>query len=225
MNLYIIGHKGWIGQKYVNECIKQEIPYIYSDYRAESDKLLQNILNSKATHVISCIGRTHGTYKGVKYNTIDYLEHKDTLSINVNDNLFAPLNLALFCQKNGIHFTYIGTGCIFEYDRDHTLENDIGFTENDSPNFFGSNYSLIKGFTDRLMKQTNCLNLRIRMPITDEFNSRNFITKITNYEKICSIPNSMTVLTELIPVSIKMMKNSETGTFNFTNPNPFRFIL
>ena len=42
----------------------------------------------------------------------------------------------------------------------------------------------------------NVLNLRIRMPITGEPNARNFITKITNYEKICSIKNSMTVLPE-----------------------------
>ena len=56
------------------------------------------------------------------------------------------------------------------------------------------------------------------MPITDEVHPRNFITKITKYEKICSIPNSMSVLPELIPLSIEMMKNNEIGTFNFTNP-------
>ena len=45
------------------------------------------------------------------------------------------------------------------------------------PNFFGSSYSVVKGFTDRLMKlyDENVLNLRIRMPITGEQNSRNFI--------------------------------------------------
>ena len=53
----------------------------------------------------------------------------------------------------------------------------------------------------------NVLNLRIRMPITGDMNSRNFITKITTYEKICSIKNSMTVLPELLPKVIDMMKN------------------
>ena len=62
------------------------------------------------------------------------------------------------------------------------------------------------------------LNLRIRMPITNINNPRNFITKITNYEKICSIPNSMTVLPELLPLVIDMMKNKRTGTINLTNP-------
>ena len=45
---------------------------------------------------------------------------------------------------------------------------------------------LVKGVTDKLMSLLNsetCLNLRIRMPITNIDNPRNFITKITTYEK------------------------------------------
>jgi hypothetical protein len=66
--------------------------------------------------------------------------------------------------------------------------------------------------------EDSVLNVRIRMPITDEFNGRNFITKITNYAKICSVPNSMTVLNELLPLMIDMAKNNVTGTVNLTNP-------
>jgi hypothetical protein len=63
------------------------------------------------------------------------------------------------------------------------------------------------------------LNARIRMPITDEADSpRNFITKITSYKKVCSIPNSMTVLDELLPVLIEMALNNQVGTVNLTNP-------
>ena len=56
------------------------------------------------------------------------------------------------------------------------------------------------------------------MPITDEENPRNFITKIVNYEKICSVPNSMTVLPELLPLALKLMREKHTGTVNLTNP-------
>jgi dTDP-glucose 4,6-dehydratase len=66
--------------------------------------------------------------------------------------------------------------------------------------------------------ENNVLNLRIRMPITGQENPRNFITKIVNYEKVCSVPNSMTVLPELLPYVIDMMKNGLTGTINLTNP-------
>ena len=88
------------------------------------------------------------------------------------------------------------------------------------PNFFGSSYSIVKGFTDQLMSlyKDSVLNLRIRMPITGEKNGRNFITKIVNYEKVCSVPNSMSVLPELLPFVIDMMEKGKTGTINLTNP-------
>ena len=217
MKVYLVGHKGWIGQKYVKLFEEINIECVYSDYRAESDDMHNDILIQKPTHVLCCMGRTHGTRDGKEYTTIDYLEVPSKLRENINDNLFSPLSLALLCQKHDIHFTYIGTGCIFTYDDEHTLDANR-FTEDSKPNFFGSNYSTVKGFTDRLMKQTSALNLRIRMPITDEIHPRNFITKITNYERICSIPNSMSVLDELLPISIKMMQQEKDGTYNFTNP-------
>lgn len=215
MKLFIVGHRGWIGQKYVKYCEDNNIQYSFTNKRANDDSIEQDILESKATHIISCIGRTHGG--GIP--NIDYLESNDKLPLNLNDNLYSPLNLALIAERNNLHFTYIGTGCIFKYDEDYPIDSGIGFKEEDEPNFFGSNYSIVKGFTDRLMKNfKRTLNLRIRMPITDENHHRNFITKISNFEKVCSIPNSMSVLTELIPLSFKMMENDEVGTFNFTNP-------
>jgi dTDP-glucose 4,6-dehydratase/UDP-glucose 4,6-dehydratase len=56
------------------------------------------------------------------------------------------------------------------------------------------------------------------MPITGEKNGRNFITKIVTYEKVCSVPNSMTVLPELLPMVLELMENKTTGTLNLTNP-------
>jgi hypothetical protein len=55
------------------------------------------------------------------------------------------------------------------------------------------------------------------MPITDEEHPRNFITKIVRYEKICSIPNSMTVLGDMFPVILNMLENKKTGTYNMVN--------
>jgi 3,5-epimerase/4-reductase len=173
---------------------------------------------------MSFIGRTHGVYENEVIGTIDYLEKPGKLVENINDNLFSPIGLAEISKKNGIHFTYLGTGCIFEYDEQkHIYGNqETGFLEADLPNFFGSSYSIVKGYTDRLMQllySDSTLNARIRMPITDEQDSpRNFITKITTYKKVCSIPNSMTVLDELLPVLIEMALKKQVGTVNLTNP-------
>lgn len=58
----------------------------------------------------------------------------------------------------------------------------------------------------------NVLTLRVRMPIVaDLVYPRNFITKIIKYFKVVNIPNSMTVLPELIPLSIEMSKRKLTG--------------
>jgi 3,5-epimerase/4-reductase len=119
---------------------------------------------------------------------------------------------------------YMGTGCIFEYDADHVCDvsgNCKGFTEADKPNFFGSSYSTVKGFTDRLMAEefgNTVLNVRIRMPISSEDGPRNFISKIIAYKKICSIPNSMTVLDDMLPVLADLLKAGVKGTLNAVNP-------
>lgn len=221
MKVFIIGHKGWIGKMYTELFDKNNIEYCYSNHRGETDEFLEDIINSNCTHVLCVMGRTHGERNGEYYNTIDYLQHNDTLQQNVNDNLFVPLRLAMFLKnytERKIHFTYMGTGCIYNYDENHEINSFSGFNDIDKPNFFGSNYSIVKGFTNELMKYTDALVLKIRMPITSKNDPRNFITKITKYEKICSISNSMSVLDELLPISIKMMNNNDTGLYNFTNP-------
>lgn len=183
-------------------------------------KLEQEILTLGVERVVCLAGRTSGG----EYNTIDYLEggKKQTYE-NVRDNLFGPIQLALLCKKLNVHMTYLGTGCIFNYDFQHTTQNENGFLEEDMPNFFGSSYSVVKGFTDRLFHMDhifeNTLNLRIRMPINEDLSStRNFITKITNYKKICSIPNSMTVIPDVLPIMIDMIQHKKTGTINLVNP-------
>ncbi len=60
--------------------------------------------------------------------------------------------------------------------------------------------------------------LRVRMPISDDLSPRNFITKIVKYDKVVNIPNSMTVLTDLLPISLIMAERGLIGIYNFCNP-------
>jgi 3,5-epimerase/4-reductase len=225
MNILIYGGKGWIGSQFCS-LINKETPNVNTIHlgKARADNIQavkEEIEEIKPTHIVSFIGRTHGKIGDKIYSTIDYLEQPGKLKENLNDNLFSPVALALLCKECDIHLTYLGTGCIFKFDDNHPFgREENGFVENSLPNFFGSGYSTAKGFTDRLMPLINgpVLNLRIRMPIVGEDNPRNFITKITTYEKICSIPNSMTVLPDFFPIILDMIHNNTTGTFNLTNP-------
>lgn len=137
----------------------------------------------------------------------------------IRANVIGCLNLADVCHQNNIHMTYYGTGCIFTYDEAHRIGGK-GFTEEDDANFRGSYYSHTKAAVEDLLRQyTNVLTLRVRMPIVANLlYPRNFITKIIKYDKVIDIPNSMTVLPELLPLSLEMAKRGLTGVLNFTNP-------
>lgn len=215
----IYGSSGWIGGLFIKyiEDNRPDIEIITGNARIDNKKdVMEELHHENPTHVISFTGRTHGTIiengTSIKINTIDYLEYPDKLTENIRDNLFGPLTLVDCCEKLNIHYTYIGTGCIFNN------RSNESYDEDDVPNFFGSNYSIVKGFTDRLMHNYDILNLRIRMPISKTPDDRNFITKITKYSKICSVKNSMTVLDDFFPIFTDLMLKQKTGTYNCTNP-------
>ena len=222
MKVIVYGAKGWIGGQFVDLLKQKNVLFYEGKARVDNVEDLENeIKEIHPTHVVSFIGRTHGKIGDKVYPTIDYLEEDGKLLENVRDNLYSPLILAHVCTMLNVHYTYLGTGCIFKFDEEHPFEKEEnGFHEASLPNFFGSSYSVVKGFTDRLMNlyKDTVLNLRIRMPITGEKNPRSFITKIVNYEKVCSVANSMTVLPELLPFVLDMMDKKVTGNMNLTNP-------
>ncbi|KAJ6743801.1 TRIFUNCTIONAL UDP-GLUCOSE 46-DEHYDRATASE/UDP-4-KETO-6-DEOXY-D-GLUCOSE 35-EPIMERASE/UDP-4-KETO-L-RHAMNOSE-REDUCTASE RHM3-LIKE [Salix viminalis] len=144
------------------------------------------------------------------------IEKVETIRTNVG----GTLTLADVCKEHDLLMMNFATGCIFEYDQDHQEGSGIGFKEEDKPNFTGSFYSKTKAMVEELLREyENVCTLRVRMPISSDLsNPRNFITKITRYSKVVNIPNSMTVLDELLPISIEMAKRNCRGIWNFTNP-------
>ncbi len=222
MDILIFGSNGWIGSMFIKKW-KEMYPQdniICSTTRIhpQNETIIKKEI-SNAHRVICLIGRTSGKAdNGNWINTIDYLEQPGKLKENMNDNLYAPLLLSILCQQLSTHLLYLGTGCIFNWNTN--LDTTTQIKESDTPNFFGSSYSTVKGFTDTLLKQfENCVcNCRIRMPIVNYNHSRNFITKIVGYSKINNTNNSMTYLPEIIPIMIEMSKKQVVGTFNMTNP-------
>ena len=56
------------------------------------------------------------------------------------------------------------------------------------------------------------------MPVSDDLHPRNFVTKISKYDHVVDIPNSNTILTDLLPASVLLAEHGEVGVYNFTNP-------
>ena len=205
------GNTGWIGQKVVQLLQDQHHSVICGESRLEDrEQLAQEILSIKPDYIINAAGVTGRP-------NVDWCE--DNQQETIRTNIIGTLNLADLAYLNKIHMTNFGTGCIYAYDDAHPLGSGIGFTELDAPNFSGSFYSKTKIFTDTLFQSyPNVLNLRLRMPISSDLHPRNFVTKITHYQKVVNIPNSMSILDDLLPISIEMAQRGLTGNYNFTNP-------
>uniref|UniRef100_A0A0D6QZ49 UDP-glucose 4,6-dehydratase n=1 Tax=Araucaria cunninghamii TaxID=56994 RepID=A0A0D6QZ49_ARACU len=212
LKFLIYGRNGWIGGLLGKICEKQGIPFEYGSGRLENRSQIQmDIQNVKPTHVLNAAGVTGRP-------NVDWCEsHKPE---TIRTNVAGTLNLADICREHDLLLVNFATGCIFEYDDAHPEGSGIGFKEEDKPNFIGSFYSKTKAMVEDLLQNyENVCTLRVRMPISSDLNNpRNFITKISRYNKVVNIPNSMTILDELLPLSVEMAKRNCTGIWNFTNP-------
>lgn len=213
MKFLIFGGKGWIGS-YFCDYVKDtnpKIEIIQASSRADNEVAVENeVVLYEPDNILSFVGRT----RGENYSNIDYLEQKGKLYENIRDNLYAPFVLSLIGNKYKIHVAYIGTGCIF------SGYPEKGYLEDDKPNFFGSSYSTCKGFTDRMMHLMDniVLNIRIRMPISNDLHPHNLLTKLMNYKNICDTRNSCSCIPDIIPIIYDMILKKVTGTINMTNP-------
>lgn len=210
MKILIFGSTGFLGKRLVALCKLNQIEVYCAESRLENRHDIEKELNQvEPTHVFNVAGLTGRP-------NVDWCEthREDTILINI----VGTLSLIDLCFRKNIHITNFATGCIYEYDGTEYSQS-YGFHETDKPNFEKSFYSKTKIMAEELITNySNVLQLRVRMPLSDDLNSRNFITKISNYERVVDIPNSMTILHDLLPLAIEMAQKELTGIYNFTNP-------
>lgn len=211
-HIYMIlgGKTGWIGMMLIEMLKAKGATYHVANSRTQNRNELEAELDLiKPTHVLNCAGVTGRP-------NVDWCESNREETIRTN--VIGTLNVADLCQIKKIHHTLYATGCIFEYDDVHKI-GGTPFKEEDEANFHGSFYSHTKAICEDLLRNySNTMTLRVRMPISDDLSARNFITKIVKYEKVVDIPNSMTVLADMLPISLTMAERNLTGIYNFCNP-------
>lgn len=205
------GKTGWIGQKIVMLLQEQGQTVACATSRLENRAdVLAEIGKVNPDCIINAAGVTGRP-------NVDWCEDHKIETIRAN--IIGALNLADCAYIKNIHCITLSTGCIYEYDAQHPVYSGIGFKEEEAPNFHGSFYSHTKTMLDNLLTYyPNVLILRLRMPISDDLSPRNFITKISRYAKVINIPNSMTILHDLLPLIPEMANRKLSGTYNFVNP-------
>lgn len=205
------GKHGWIGQRMITLLSEQGHTAVAAQSRLENRASVEEeIVRINPDCIINAAGVTGRP-------NVDWCESNKQETIRAN--LIGALTLFDIANSHNIHVINFGTGCIYEYDNAHPMYSGIGFTEEDKPNFQGSFYSYTKTILDQLIPHyPNVLNLRLRMPISDDLHHRSFITKISRYERVVNVPNSMSVLYDLLPLVPEMAERRMTGNYNFVNP-------
>lgn len=218
LKILIYGVNGYIGSNLKLYLEKDNVKIIYSNYnKIENDKqILDDINRLKPDRIISCIGLVkYNDDNNIVYST-SFLNKSDFLKDNLNTNLYIHILLSNICKKNKIHFTYIGTGCIYS-----STDSNHSFDEEDEPNFDTNNYSLIKGLTDKILSldKEEILIIRLRQCINNDNSQQNFLVKFLNFETISNVQNSYTVIPSIFPLISKLIINAKTGKFNCVNKN------
>ena len=208
----VFGARGWIGAQMSTLMTGRGWRVVAAKSRMENYAEVRQELDDVRPDVVVVAAGLTGR------PNIDSLESckPETSLVNVAGTVL----LASECSRRGIYVTTFATGCIYEYDATHPV-GGRGFTEDDAPNFTGSYYSRTKIAAELATRELpGHLLLRVRMPISSDGSPRCFVTKIARYARVVDVPNSVTVLADLLPVALELIAARTTGVFNFVNPGP-----
>jgi len=207
----LYGSTGYFGSHQKKWLEAANIPCVLGKARLEDRAGLLAEMSAVKPRYVICAAGLAGT------PNIDWCESHKQETIRVN--VIGTLNIADACFVSSLHCTVFGSGCLYEYDAAHPIGSGIGFKETDPPNFQGSFYVKTRVLLEPLAMQfPNLLYLRVRFPISDDMNPRSVLSKLINYERVVNVPNSFTVLDDLLPLVPTLASRGITGLVNFTNP-------
>lgn len=204
--ILVVGN-GWLGNKIKN--------YLNCDLAADliTDKNeVENLIKKYQPEIIiNAIGITGRP-------NIDWCEtHRPETYFG---NVHIPYLLAEAAKKNNLKLVHLSSGCIYQ---GAPVDRPDGWTEEDQPNFDGSYYSHTKAVAERLLAAyDNVLIARIRMPFDKEPSGRNLLDKLLSYKKIINLPNSLTVIDDLLKTLKGLIEQNLTGVFNCVNPGTLK---
>jgi len=193
----LIGH-GYVGQHIAKELKSKGIPFEWYNHKSR--------VPSSMTAIINAAG-----YTGVP--NVDACEsHKQDC---IQGNVVFPMLLERNYPYTPI--IHITSGCVY------TGYKDGGWTEDDTPNFNfnnGSFYSASKALFQSLINPNwKSYLLRIRLPFGDEHNPKNYLTKLTKYDKLVDFENSISYVNDVAATAVYFARYlPKPGTYNVCNP-------
>ncbi len=201
MKIIILGGKGYLGQQFAARYPSALVPSVDIADQQTVSALLER---EKPDVVINTAGKTGRP-------NVDWCE--DHKLETIRSNVTGPLVLLEEALKRDIRLVHIGSGCIYQGDKD-----GCGWHEEDAPNYEGSFYSRTKLWSDQMLQEFPVLNIRLRMPFDGSSNPRNLLVKLHGYTRVLDQPNSLTYIPEFLDAIAALIEKGKTGTYNIVNP-------
>ena len=213
MSIILLGKNSFVAQ-HILASNKDILPYnkrFYNDTDIHS--FVRELKAMNADVVISCVGQTGNP-------NIDSCETDKEKTFFTNT--MVPIALGNACNKFGIHFIQLSSGCCFyqQSPNDNGYGGDIGWRETDFANP-QSSYSRSKYASDLVLEKldTSCI-LRLRMPVSTLNHPRNLLSKLIGYKQVLETLNSVTFMDDLTKTVQWVIDNKKTGIYHIASPKP-----
>jgi dTDP-4-dehydrorhamnose reductase len=206
MKVMVFGRGGWLAQKFADSFDTVVCPADVMNVPDITDLIMGNVPDV----VINCAGKTGRP-------NIDWCaENEDNMSATRHVNSIAPSILQACCRITGARLVHLSSGCLWEEGED--LKEEV----NPVPPSF---YSQTKSEGEAVLQRDGGeagpnLIIRLRMPFDGSGNQRCLISKLTKYEKVISIANSLTYIPDLVDAVHHLIHSGDTGVYNVVNPGP-----
>ena len=216
----VFGSTGWVGSQ-VSESLEryftvEKFPY-YDLSRLRANPSFFNV-------IVNCAGLVGNPNVAAVQGKINELRKA---------NVDLPQELAEIAGPAQTHLIHLSSGCLYDKYKqgldaqDNQISEVDGWTEEDEPNFDGSDYVVSKRNGEEVLKNYERVTiLRPRMPFNDTASEKNLLIKLAKYMKgeIVNAYNTITPMSVLIQAIFSICEQNNNpstfGTFNLCSMKP-----
>lgn len=209
--ILIFGSRGYMGSAIVRECERRGLPWLRGQreeirWNDEIKGVINQLMTSRAELVINAAAY-------IPMPTVDAC--KDHQNETIEGNVLWPLLLSQACAFVGKPLMHLSTGCLFDEQREYTEED----TPTRGWDGYCGFYVGTKLQAERwVAKFARCYILRLRLPFDEVDHPRNYLSKLTKFERVFEHVNSLTHRGDFAKWALDLWgKRAPFGTYHCVN--------
>lgn len=142
---------------------------------------------------------------------IDWCEKNKWETFQINT--IAAIKLAILAYQMKKKYVFLSSACVFQSNDKNDIKDEFS---KPNPQCF---YALSKWMAEELIieQNPNALIVRMRLPISEFPHERNTLNKLLNYSKLNTNEETITIIEDMLPVLVKLIKEDAKGIYHLVN--------